>query len=112
MDPRIERAVLQTRRQALLSGTRGLGGIALGSMLAAEGGALAAKVASTRPLPSSSGGVLDQTHFPAKAKRVIYLFFSGGPSHIDMFRLSSRHAQVPRVKNCQIRFAMDNVLRE
>lgn len=24
-------------------------------------------------------------HFPAKAKRVIYLFLAGGPSHIDMF---------------------------
>jgi len=24
-------------------------------------------------------------HFPAKAKRVIYLFMAGGPSHIDIF---------------------------
>lgn len=25
------------------------------------------------------------THFPAKAKRVIFLFMSGGPSHVDLF---------------------------
>jgi len=24
-------------------------------------------------------------HFPAKAKRVIYLFMAGGPSHLDLF---------------------------
>ena len=24
-------------------------------------------------------------HFPAKAKRVIFLFMSGGPSHVDLF---------------------------
>jgi hypothetical protein len=28
---------------------------------------------------------LPSTHFPAKAKRVIYLVMSGGPSHIDLF---------------------------
>ena len=29
--------------------------------------------------------MLRSTHFPAKAKRVIYLFMSGGPSQIDLF---------------------------
>ncbi len=32
-----------------------------------------------------SSGVLGQGHFPGKAKRVIYLFQSGGPSHLDLF---------------------------
>ncbi len=31
------------------------------------------------------GPAPDGIHFPAKAKRVIYLFLAGGPSHIDMF---------------------------
>jgi hypothetical protein len=31
------------------------------------------------------GGVLKALHFAPKAKRVIYLFMSGGPSHIDLF---------------------------
>src|ERR1044072_74775 len=30
-------------------------------------------------------GILDQPHFPPKAKRVIYLFMSGGPSQHDLF---------------------------
>jgi hypothetical protein len=30
-------------------------------------------------------GILPSLHFPPKAKRVIYLFMSGGPSHIDLF---------------------------
>ena len=32
-----------------------------------------------------SGGALGGTHFAQKAKRVIYLFQSGGPSHLDLF---------------------------
>ena len=32
-----------------------------------------------------SGGVLDQLHHTPTAKRVIYLFMSGGPSQMDMF---------------------------
>ena len=30
-------------------------------------------------------GAMSEPHFKPKAKRVIYLFFSGGPSHIDMY---------------------------
>jgi hypothetical protein len=30
-------------------------------------------------------GVLGGTHHFAKAKRIIYLFMSGGPSHLDLF---------------------------
>src|SRR5207237_3729660 len=30
-------------------------------------------------------GVLDAPHFAPKAKRVIYLFMSGGPSQLDLF---------------------------
>jgi len=30
-------------------------------------------------------GMLGATHYPAKAKRVIYLFQSGGPSQLDLF---------------------------
>src|SRR5262249_2660828 len=32
-----------------------------------------------------TGGALPALHFAPKAKRVIYLFMSGGPSHIDLF---------------------------
>lgn len=32
-----------------------------------------------------TGGVLSQLHFPAKAKRVIFLCMAGGPSHLETF---------------------------
>ena len=62
------------RREWLGSFGNGLGGIALAEMLgrsatAADGG----------------GGVLGGFHFPPKAKRVIYLFQSGGPSQLDLY---------------------------
>jgi len=81
MNPIEENAILQTRRQLLLNGARGLGGMALGAMLSQD--AMGAKQGAQGL--ATNGGVLGQTHFPAKAKRVIYLFFSGGPSHIDLF---------------------------
>lgn len=34
---------------------------------------------------ASASSARNGLHFPAKAKRVIYLFLAGGPSHIDMF---------------------------
>jgi hypothetical protein len=37
------------------------------------------------PSPASAGTVVPHTHFPARAKRVIFLFMNGGPSHVDTF---------------------------
>ncbi|MBI1900358.1 MAG: DUF1501 domain-containing protein [Planctomycetia bacterium] len=54
----------------------GLGAIALSSLL--EGSAQAAETSAT-------GGLPDLPHFAPRAKRVIYLFQSGGPSQIDLF---------------------------
>src|SRR5262245_32107773 len=33
----------------------------------------------------TAGGLAGLPHFPPRAKRVIYLFQSGGPSHLDLF---------------------------
>ena len=68
----------QMSRRALLGRTTlGLGAAALASLmnpsLFAGGGG------------SPSAGVFRAPHFPPKAKRVIYLFQSGGPSHLDLF---------------------------
>ena len=57
-----------SRRTFLGRSSVGLGALALGSLI--ESHAQAA-----RP---------DLPHFPPTAKRVIYLFMSGGPSHIDL----------------------------
>ena len=51
----------------------GLGGIALAEMLPQTASAAADR------------GTLGLPHFPPKAKRVIYLFMSGGPSQLDLF---------------------------
>jgi len=71
-----------TRREWLASFGMGLGGIALAELLGREAAAASAGLA----LPAgSTGGVLDAFHLPPKARRVIYLFQSGGPSQLDLF---------------------------
>ncbi len=60
------------RRRFLERFGMGLGSIALTDLLRAN----------ERP---STGGILPATHFPARAKRIIYLFQSGGPSQMDLF---------------------------
>ena len=74
MNPLTELHTQHTRRAFLGHGTLGLGGIALGSLLNAQ----AAK-------RNAIGGQADLPHFAPKAKRVIYLFQSGGPSQMDLF---------------------------
>jgi uncharacterized protein (DUF1501 family) len=64
------------RRLFLRQSALGLGGIALSSLLGGE-------VASGADNPFK--GILDKPHFPAKAKRIIYLFMAGGPSQLDLF---------------------------
>ena len=53
-----------------------LGSIALAAMLADEGQLVAADADPLAPRPP---------HFEPAAKRVIFLFMSGGPSHVDTF---------------------------
>src|ERR1700720_3342181 len=62
------------RRLFLKSAGFNFGSLALGSLLG-QGQARAAPKASET----------DLSHFPAKAKRVIYLFQSGAPSQMDLF---------------------------
>ncbi len=67
----------QLKRRAFLGrSSRLLGGTALASLLGRDLAGAAA---------SSGGGLPSLPHHAPKAKRVIYLFMAGGPSHIDMF---------------------------
>jgi uncharacterized protein (DUF1501 family) len=68
--------LLQTRRQFFGRTATGIGAAALASLLGED--ARAADGLKT-------SGALPKLHFAPKAKRVIYLFMSGGPSHIDLF---------------------------
>ena len=93
MDPRQEQQRLLTRRTLLSQGARGLGSFALASMMGEELLASGANAASVPAVP----------HFKPKAKRVIYMFFSGGPSHIDMFDFKPASAKNPWPWSCRIR---------
>ncbi len=68
-----------SRRQFLDRFGLGLGGIALANLLNP------ARAFADPSLAQTSHGVLGQPHFPAKAKRVIYLFMAGGPSQLETF---------------------------
>jgi len=57
----------------------GLGGAALSSLF--DSALLAAPPATPNPFR----GILTEPHFTPKAKRIIYLFMSGGPSQLDLF---------------------------
>src|SRR4051794_23133818 len=69
-----------TRRAFLRRSTTGLGALGLASLLDKN------LFAASKPGPLfASKGVVNRLHFAPTAKRVIYLFMSGAPSHIDLF---------------------------
>ena len=69
---------LESRRRFLMNSGMGLGVAALTNLLLNQQFASAAPIATEK----SDGPV---SHFPAKAKRVIFLFMAGAPSQIDLF---------------------------
>ena len=71
MDPLEARSRLMTRRHFFGKTGNGLGIAALASLLEKEG--------------SASPSLAGLPNFPAKAKRVIYLFQHGAPSQLDLF---------------------------
>jgi uncharacterized protein (DUF1501 family) len=77
VDPIRERILVETRRQLLARGARGLGALALYTLL--EGHAAAATE------KKAVGGLPGLPHFPAKAKRAIYLHMLGAPPQMETF---------------------------
>jgi len=76
MDPIREQEYMINRRQFFGRSAAGIGTAALAAMTGAAAG--------TTPQPDGRG-VLGAPHFQPRAKRVIYLFQSGGPSQMDLF---------------------------
>ena len=80
-----------TRRWFLRDCAVGLAGIAAGTLLAEE----AARAASAAGNPLAPR----QPHYPAKARRVIYMFQAGAPSQLELFdpkpELTKRNGQLP-----------------
>ena len=80
-----------SRRAMLQTCSTGFGAVALSGLLAES---------SAKDFPE--GAALKKPHRPAKAKRVIFLFMSGGVSHVDSFdpkpRLAKDHGKPMRGK--------------
>src|SRR4051794_8658280 len=71
-----------TRRQALRTAGAGFGYVALAAMLG-------------RAAPRTTPGPLAPRapHFPARAKRIIFLFMEGAPSQLDLWEYKPRLQQ-------------------
>src|SRR5690242_7117645 len=81
MDPLLEAQAHLTRRAFFGRSVMGLGTAALGSLLNRDLFA----AATTAPARNGVPGLPELPHFAPKAKRVIYLFQNGAPSHVDLF---------------------------
>jgi hypothetical protein len=90
--PYQERATSLCRRWFLRDCGVGLGAIAASALLAADSDSVPAAMV-TNPLAPR------QPHFAGKARRVIYMFQAGAPSHLEMFdpkpELAKRDGQLP-----------------
>jgi len=72
---------IMTRRAFFGRASSGLGSLALASLLKPDLLAATRKPGST----ARSLGAVNPLHLAPRARRVIYLFMSGAPSHIDLF---------------------------
>src|SRR5687768_12873230 len=79
MDPRLETGLLETRRHFFGRCAAGMGTAALASVVNPN---LFGQEPAAAPAPL---GALPALHFPAKAKRVIWLFMADAPSQLDLF---------------------------
>ena len=90
--PEHEAALCTNRRHFLSTLSLGIGGAALASLL--PGCSIGPNPGAVGP---AAGGLLQAGHLAPRAKRVIYLFQSGGPSQMDLFdykpRLAELHGQ-------------------
>jgi hypothetical protein len=92
MQPEDEYRNLTARRAFLGRSATGVGSMALASLLAAD-----TSQGSEHTQPSMGAALPGLPHFPPKAKRVIWLFQNGAPTHVDLFdykpKLRELHGQ-------------------
>ncbi len=89
----LDQVNLEVSRRAFLgSGFAGLGSIALTSLFGQNA------LASTNPQSAirnpQSKGVVNPLHFTPKARRVIFLYQAGGPSHLETFDYKPKLAEM------------------
>ncbi|MFO0846857.1 MAG: DUF1501 domain-containing protein, partial [Gemmataceae bacterium] len=78
-------AIAQSRRAFLGRSALGMGAAALGSLLARG---------AAPPRRGAAGGLPGLPHHPPRAKRVIFLYMSGGPSHLETFDFKPKLAEM------------------
>jgi hypothetical protein len=76
------------RRAFLGRGAAGLGLVALNSLINPR------LLAAAQAVSAQSKGVVNPLDFPPKAKRVIFLYQAGGPSHLETFDYKPRLAEM------------------
>src|SRR5687768_2460752 len=77
-----------SRRQVLRTFANGFGMLGLAGLLSRD------VLASASASPAAANPLsIKPSMYPAKAKRVIFLFMSGGPSHVDLFDPKARLAE-------------------
>ncbi len=88
--------VYADRREFLRQAGQGFGLLALAGLLHQEG-LLGSEAQGAEALKQVNPLAPKPSHFPAKAKHVIWLFMNGGPSHVDTWdykpELERRHGQ-------------------
>ena len=95
MNPILERERHLSRRQFISHSAAGLGTAGLAHLLGQSGLAAAGPGIGGA---DQFGGLSHLPHMAPKAKRVIHLFMSGGPTHVDLFdwkpKLQQMHGEV------------------
>src|SRR5688500_576889 len=90
-----------SRREMLARCASGCGAVALATLMGQD----SARAAVGAPSPFAPRA----SHYPAKAKSVIFLFMDGGPSQLDTFdpkpRLEREHGQPIKMKTPPTQFA-------
>lgn len=79
---------MANRRDFLKTTTKGLGALALGSLISPGllfGTDKSKSIIGSGGFGNPTGGTLPNYHHAPKAKRVIYLFQAGAPSHLETF---------------------------
>ncbi len=95
-----------TRRQLFGLSARGIGIAALGSLLGPQLAAAAQDAAL--PRNAATGGLAGLPHFAPKAKRIIFLHQSGGPSQLETFDYKPGLAASIRARRSPTRCARDS----
>src|SRR5690349_2567099 len=87
MDPIQEHELSVTRRQLFGRASKGIGVMALASLLNPE-------LFAAEQRDPKTGGLVGLPHFAPTAKRIIYLHQSGAPSQIDLFDYKPKLADI------------------